>query len=110
MGGYRSGQTGGLATIEECASLVLSLDDIMRPVQRAMRAAGITEIAEGQRVNIAWHALSWTVREPEPWATVDIRLEVGADAGKAWLRYDIRRPDRREIKDRRLLSFPFRLI
>jgi hypothetical protein len=83
MGGYRSGRTGGLATIEECASLVLSLH----------------EIAEGQRVNIAWHTLSWTVRgEPEPWATVDIRLEVGVDAGKAWLRYDIRRPDRRESR------------
>ncbi len=90
MGGYRSGRTGGWPTVESCGSLVLNVDSITRPIRQAMRKLGIREISEDRRVEIPWRALSWTrYGESEPWAVVEIRLELRAHDGTAWLRYDV---------------------
>lgn len=90
MGGYGSGRTGGWPTVEGCASLVLSADDITRPIRRGMRKLGMREIPEGRTAEMAWRTLRWTRRaDDEPWAEIEIRLELGGRDGRAWLRYDI---------------------
>lgn len=90
MGGYRSGRTGGQATVEGCASLILCADDITRPIREMMRELGFRAIPDGRQVAIPWRRMGWSRRgEAEPWAVVEYRLELRAADGTAWLRYDV---------------------
>jgi hypothetical protein len=96
MGGLGSGRTGGWPTVEGCCSLVLSADEIMRPIRNGMRKLGMREIAEGRRVNLPWRAYRWTRHgESDPWAVVQIRLELSSRYGTAWFRYDVDHYSRR---------------
>src|ERR1700760_2646340 len=89
MGGFGSGRTGGGPTVEGCNSLVLDINRITRPTREHMRKRGMSEIAPGQVVHssLSWQ---WTrYGEDEPWAEVEIRLELRSRSGTAWLRYDV---------------------
>jgi hypothetical protein len=48
MGGFNSGRRGGLATVEGCASVVLDVCAVMRPVTAEIRRQQAGPIAEGQ--------------------------------------------------------------
>jgi len=47
-------------------------------------------LPDGRRLEIPWHTWAWTRNgESEPWAVVEIRLELRTNDGTAWLRYDV---------------------
>jgi hypothetical protein len=55
-----------------------------------MRKVGMTSIPDGRSVKLPWHTISWARGgDCEPWAEVDIRMELSAYGGTAWLRYDV---------------------
>lgn len=90
MGGYLSGRTGGWPTVESCGSLTLDVDRITRPIRDEMRRLGMRTIPEGKCVQLEPRTIQWTRwDEDEPWATVEMRLELRARNGTAWLSYDI---------------------
>jgi hypothetical protein len=90
MGGFGSGRTGGRPTVEGCSTLVLGIDDVTRPFRKAMRAQGFQSVPDGQYVEAPWLQWRWTrYGETRPWAVVQIRLELRARDGTAWLRYDV---------------------
>src|SRR4051812_21657244 len=90
MGGFGSGRTGGWPTVEGCRSLVLSADRVTRRSHETMRNRGMHAVGDGRRVDIPWHRWQWTRSwESESWAVVEMRLELRADSGIAWLRYDV---------------------
>ena len=90
MGGYGSGRTGGWPTVEDCRSLVLSADHVTRLVREAMREIQMQTIPDGRLLNIPWQKFRWTRSgESEPWAEVEIRLELRTYGGTARLRYDV---------------------
>ena len=89
MGGHNSGRRGGQATVE-CRSLVLSVDRVMQGYTKALRKYPLLTPSDDQPLSLPWNTLRWTrsgVREP--WAEVELRLELHANDGTAWLRYDI---------------------
>jgi hypothetical protein len=78
------------ATVEGCGCLVLDVDDLTRPIREIMREMGIPGFPDGRRIEFPPLALQWTRRgAPAPWATVEMRLELEACRGTAWLRYDV---------------------
>ena len=90
MGGFGSGQCDGRATVEGCCSLVLDVDQIIRPIRRVMRKLGISEIPDGRVLEHSWRAFRWTYGgDAEPWATVGYRIELRSHGGTVWLRYDV---------------------
>src|SRR5271165_1227048 len=90
MGGWNSGRYGGWPTVEACDSLVISVDDITRPVRNAMRKLGIQSIADNRPVELPWRNWQSTRNgDDEPWAVVEYQLELRADSGTARLRYDV---------------------
>src|SRR5260370_42061548 len=90
MGGYNSGRWGGWPTVESCSSLVLSADRVTRPIREAMRKRGMHTIPDGRHLDIHWHTWQWARHgKSEPWAEVEIRLELRTYSGPAWLRYDV---------------------
>lgn len=90
MGGHNSGRWGGRATVEGCASLVLSVDRVMRGVHEVARRVNLPVPSDEKPLNIPWHAWQWTrTGKSDPWALVEFRLELRTDTGTAWLRYDI---------------------
>ena len=90
MGGYNSGRWGGQATVEGCRSLVLSVDRVMGGYDKALRKLDLRAPSDDKPLNIPWHPRRWTRSgESEPWAEVELRLELRAHGGTAWLRYDI---------------------
>ena len=96
MGGIGSGRYGGQATVEGCGSLVLDVDELTRPLRRAMQKLGISEIPDGRALELSWRSLRWTHDgDTEPWATVEYRLALRSDGGAAWLRYDVDHYSRR---------------
>ena len=71
-------------------SLILSVDDVTPPLRNGMRKVGMTSIPDGRSVKLPWHTISWARGgDCEPWAEVDIRMELSAYGGTAWLRYDV---------------------
>ena len=89
MGGYNSGRWGGQATVEGCASLVLSIDHLMRGSHKVLRRLDVPRPTDDRPLNLGWHTWRWSRSgESEPWAKVEMRLELRADSGTAWLRYD----------------------
>lgn len=89
MGGYNSGRWGGQATVEGCASLVLSVDHIMHGFSGVMRKQNRSRPSDDNPLSIPWHAWRWIRSgESEPWAELELRLELRANDGTAWLRYD----------------------
>ena len=90
MGGYGSGRHGGWPTVEACDTLVISVDDITRPIRRGLRKLGIQSIADGRVAELPWRTWHWTLSgDDAPWASVECRLELRARTGTAWLRYDV---------------------
>src|SRR3954449_12738920 len=90
MGGYGSGRTGGIPTVEACDSLVLNINQIMRQVRKAMRIKGWNIIPYDATVCIPSYMWGW--RRPGeliPWAVADLRLQIGTSCGTARLCYDI---------------------
>jgi hypothetical protein len=80
MGGYGSGRLGGWPTVEACDTLVISVDDITRPVRRELRKLGIQSIAEGRVAELPWQRWQWTTQsgDDQPWAAIEYRLELRA--------------------------------
>src|ERR1700722_10629842 len=90
MGGYGSGRAGGWPTVEGCGSLVLSIDRLMRGSKKVLRRLNVTAPTDDQPLTLGWHTWRWSRSgESEPWAEVDMRLELRAHGGTAWLRYDV---------------------
>jgi hypothetical protein len=90
MGGYNSGRGGGWGTVEGCASLVLSIDQLMRGSHKVLRRLGVPQPTNDRPLTLGWHTWRWSRSgESEPWAEVEMRLELRANSGTAWLRYDI---------------------
>jgi hypothetical protein len=51
---------------------------------------GMPAVADGGTIQVPWHARRWTRQgEDEPWAVVEMRLELLARSGTVWLRYDV---------------------
>jgi hypothetical protein len=88
MGGPTSGRRGGQATVEGCQSLVLNIDRVMQGFTKALRKFPLQTPSDDQPLSLPWNTLRWT-RSGEPWAEVELRLELRANDGTAWLRYDI---------------------
>ncbi len=84
MGGYGSGRRGGRAAVEGRASLlVLDAKRVMRPVVAAHRDRGF---GPGEVMNAGPIRFAWTRGGgAEPWAAVDVCLELGPDRGRARL-------------------------
>jgi hypothetical protein len=90
MGGYGSGRTGGWPTVEGCRSLVLSVGSVMHGINKALRRLNMPAPSDDQPLTLGWHASRWARSgESEPWAEIEMRLELRAHSGTAWLRYDI---------------------
>jgi hypothetical protein len=90
MGGFGSGRTGGWPTVEGCSSLVISIDCIMASLRRALGKIKRPFPTDGDILQVQWFPLCWTRSgEDEPWAEVELRLELHTDAGTAWFRYDV---------------------
>ena len=90
MGGYNSGRWGGQATVEGCQSLVLSVDRVMQGYTKALRKFDLPPPSDNQPLRLPWNAWHWTtVGEAKPWATVELQLELRANDGTAWLRYEV---------------------
>ena len=82
MGGYGSRRKGGRATVEDCSSLILSVDDLTRPIREGLRHLGFKTIPEGRRISVPWRSIVWTVSgEAEPWAMVEFRMDIGPHEG-----------------------------
>jgi hypothetical protein len=95
MGGSNSGRWGGRATVEGCASLVLSVDSIMHGFGGVMRKRNMPAPSDDNPLIIPWHTRRWTRSgESEPSAEVELRIELRSSDGTAWLRYDIERATR----------------
>ena len=90
MGGFNSGRRGGQATVESCASFVLSVDTVMRGYTKALRKCDLPLPSDDQPLSLPWNTLRWTQsgKSASP-AKVEIRLELRARDGTARLRYDI---------------------
>ena len=90
MGGYGSGRTGGVPTVEGCGSLILNINAIMREVRHALRIKGLNTVPHDAAVHIPSYVWGWRrEEEPSPWAVADLRLEIGTTRGTARLCYDI---------------------
>lgn len=90
MGGFNSGRRGGLATVEGCASLVLDVCWVVRPVTAELRRQRAAPIAERQVVEAGAKRWTWTRHgDAEPWAAVEVRLSLRQDRGVARLRFDV---------------------
>ena len=90
MGGYGSGRTGGVPTVEGCGSLILNINEIMRQVRKALRIKGLNTVPHDAAVHIPSYVWGWRrEEEPAPWAVADLRLEIGTTRGTARLCYDI---------------------
>jgi hypothetical protein len=90
MGGHNSGRWGGQATVEGCQSLILSVDRAMQGYTRALRKFDLPLPSDDQPLSLPWNTWRWTRSgDSEPWAEVELRLELRANDGTAWLRYDI---------------------
>jgi hypothetical protein len=50
MGGYGSRRKGGRATVEDCSSLILSVDDLTRAIRMELPQLGFKTIPEGRRI------------------------------------------------------------
>ena len=84
MGGYGSGRRGGRSTVEGCASLLaLDVKRVMRPVLAAHRDRSFRpgEIMNAGPIRFAWRREG----EAEPWAAVDVCLQLAPDRGHARL-------------------------
>jgi hypothetical protein len=92
MGGYGSGKQGGRATVEGCQSLALDINRVIRPVAKALRGRDLPGDAE-VRVGRRW----WWTRhsEAEPWAEVEVALNLYREHGFATLRYNVEHWSRR---------------
>ena len=89
MGGHNSGRWGGRATVEGCQSLVLSVDSVMEGWTRVLRKYDIPTPSDDHPLKLPWRAWRWTRSgDTEPWATVELRLELRQQTGTAWLQYD----------------------
>jgi hypothetical protein len=83
MGGFLSGRYGGAPTAEGCGSLVLNINELMRPIAAARRRDAEGPPAVGHRVR-------WTRQgEAEPWAEVDVAVLAQPTRAEAVLRFDI---------------------
>ena len=90
MGGFNSGRRGGLATVEGCASVVMDVCAVMRPVIAEIRRQQAGPIAEGQIAEASAIRWNWTRHgEAAPWATVDVDLSLYQDRGSAQLSFDV---------------------
>ena len=90
MGGSCSGRWGRHTTVEGCRSLVLSVDRVMHGLHKVLRRLHVPAPTDDEPLNLAWNTWRWTRSgESEPWAKVEMRLELRAEGGTAWLRYDI---------------------
>jgi hypothetical protein len=90
MGGPTSGRRGGQATVEGCRSLVLSVDRVMQGYTKALRRYPLLTPSDDQPLSLPWNTLRWTGSgDREAGAEVELRLELRANDGTAWLRYDI---------------------
>ena len=88
MGGPTSGRRGGQATVEGCQSLILNIDRVMQGYTKALRKFPLQTPSDDQPLTLPWNTLRWT-RSGEPWAEVEMRLELRANDGAVWLSYDI---------------------
>jgi hypothetical protein len=66
----------------------LSVDRVMQGYTRALRRFPLQAPSDDQPLSLPWNTLRWT-RSGEPLAEVELRLELCANDGTAWLRYDI---------------------
>jgi hypothetical protein len=90
MGGFGSGRTGGMPTVEATDSLTLDVNRVMHLVKRALRAEGLRSVPAGRWLETQPIVFCWTRRdEAEPWAVVEVSLRIGAEWGEARLRYDV---------------------
>ncbi len=72
MGGFGSGRHGGRTTVEGCRSLVLDINQVMRPVAKALRGRVLPSDAE---VRVGPSRVWWTRQgEAEPWAEAEVSL------------------------------------
>jgi hypothetical protein len=60
----------------------------MQGYTKALRKFPLQTPSDDQPLILPWNTLRWT-RSGEPWAEVELRLELRANDGTAWLRYDI---------------------
>lgn len=74
--------------MQGCQSLVLSVDRVMQGYTRALRKFPLQTPSDARPLSLPWNTLRWT-RSGEPWAEVELRLELRANDGTASLRYDI---------------------
>ncbi|MGK7871451.1 hypothetical protein [Falsiroseomonas sp. E2-1-a20] len=90
MGGFNSGRRGGLATVEGCASLVLDVCRVVRPVTTELRRQRQGPITERQLVEAGAKRWTWTRHDEQtPWAAVEVRLSLRWDRGLARLIFDV---------------------
>jgi hypothetical protein len=91
MGGFGSGRTGGLPTLEGSNALVVDINVVIGWVRQALRAKGLFfPLPPGTAVHTSPFALNWS--RGKPFASVVLRLELGAATGTAWFTHDFERP------------------
>ncbi|MGK7864854.1 hypothetical protein [Falsiroseomonas sp. E2-1-a4] len=76
--------------MEGCASVVLDVCAVMRPVTAEIRRQQAAPIAEGQIAEASAIRWNWTWQgDAAPWATVDVHLSLCNDHGSARLSFDV---------------------
>lgn len=90
MGGRNSGRWGGRATVEGCASLILSIDSILHGFSGIIRRLNMPAPSDDNPLNLPWHPRRWSRSgETEPSSVIELRMELRSNDGTAWLRYDL---------------------